>query len=49
MDANAIEKTFGKIVNTTTTQTKLTILHIEFVKISLETRNKIYKKVYDYV
>ena len=49
MDAEAIEKAFGKIVNATTTQTKLTILHIEFVKISLETRNKIYKKVYDYV
>lgn len=49
LDMESIEKVFGSIVHTTTNkQTKQTILHIEFKKISLETRNKIYKIVYDY-
>lgn len=49
VDAESIENAYGKIVNTTTnTQTKQTNLHIEFVKISLESRNKIFKLVYNY-
>lgn len=50
LDDSSADSLFGLIVETTqNTQTNLNILHIEFVRMKLETRNKIYKLVYEYV
>lgn len=50
LDDSSNDSVFGLIVETTqNSQTKVHTLHINFVRMKLETRNKIYKLVYEYM
>lgn len=50
LDDSSIDSLYGLIVETTqNTQTKLNTLHVHFVRMKLETRNKIYRLVYEYM
>lgn len=49
LDDSSTDSMIGLIVETTqNTQTKLTILHVNFVRMKMETRNKIYRLVYEF-
>ncbi len=50
LDDSSTDSVFGMIVDTiVNSQTKLNTLHIHFVRMKLETRNKIYTLVYEYL
>lgn len=50
LDDSSTDSVYGLIVETTkSTQTNLNTLHVHFVRMKLETRNKIYRLVYEYM